>query len=54
MSYTRKSVLAVLPLTTRGQPTHLSGDPRGKTFLYTSGRSVIIRDVAVRLPPFSR
>lgn len=45
MSYTRKSIYAVLPLTTRGQPTHLSGDPRGKNFLYTNGRSVIIRDI---------
>ncbi|KAL7750782.1 WD40 repeat-like protein [Sorochytrium milnesiophthora] len=26
--------------------TQLSGDPKGKTFLYTNGRSVIIRDIA--------
>eukprot|EP00160_Parvularia_atlantis_P006594 Unigene1576_Nuclearia_a/m.4892 Unigene1576_Nuclearia_a/g.4892 ORF Unigene1576_Nuclearia_a/g.4892 Unigene1576_Nuclearia_a/m.4892 type:complete len:601 (-) Unigene1576_Nuclearia_a:89-1891(-) len=45
MSYTRKSIFAALPLTSRGQPTHLSGDPKGKNFLYTNGRSVIIREL---------
>ena len=37
--------LAALPLTTRGSPVHLGGDPKGKNFLYTNGRSVIIRDI---------
>jgi len=53
MSYTRKSIYAVLPSTTRGQPTQLSGDPKGKNFLYTNGRSVIIRDIEVRGDSFS-
>eukprot|EP00300_Choanocystis_sp_HF-7_P038758 c5606_g1_i1.p1 GENE.c5606_g1_i1~~c5606_g1_i1.p1 ORF type:complete len:596 (+),score=-21.25 c5606_g1_i1:1-1788(+) len=35
-----------VPRTTRGQPTVLGGDPKGKNFLYTCGQSVFIRDIA--------
>lgn len=36
---------AALPRTQRGTPLVLGGDPKGKTFLYTNGNSVIIRDI---------
>lgn len=36
---------AALPRTARGTPLVLGGDPKGKTFLYTNGNSVIIRDI---------
>ena len=41
------SVLASLPRTTRGQPIVLGADPKGKTFLYTNGNSVFIRNIEV-------
>ncbi|KAJ3017114.1 hypothetical protein HKX48_003710 [Thoreauomyces humboldtii] len=34
------------PSTERGRAVHLSGDPKGVNFLYTNGRSVIIRNLA--------
>nr|KAJ3422867.1 WD repeat-containing protein 1 [Polyrhizophydium stewartii] len=45
MSFTKKSLFAPLPATTRGQAVHLGGDPKGANFLYTNGRSVIIRSL---------
>ncbi|CAF1114952.1 unnamed protein product [Didymodactylos carnosus] len=39
------SVFASLPRTTRGQPIVLGSDPKGKTFLYTNGNSVFIRNI---------
>ncbi|RWS10178.1 Actin-interacting protein 1-like protein [Dinothrombium tinctorium] len=41
-----RSTIATLPRTQRGNPLVLGGDPKGKTFLYTNGNSVIIRDIA--------
>jgi hypothetical protein len=41
------SVFASLPRTTRGQPIVLGADPKGKTFLYTNGNSVFIRNIEV-------
>ncbi|CAF0829835.1 unnamed protein product [Rotaria sp. Silwood1] len=45
MSCTLASVFASLPRTTRGQPIVLGADPKGKTFLYTNGNSVFIRNI---------
>ncbi|KAG7309416.1 hypothetical protein JYU34_005382 [Plutella xylostella] len=45
MSYSNKYTFAALPRTARGTPLVLGGDPKGKTFLYTNGNSVIIRDI---------
>ncbi|CAF3475568.1 unnamed protein product [Rotaria socialis] len=45
MSCTLTSILASLPRTTRGQPIVLGADPKGKTFLYTNGNSVFIRNI---------
>lgn len=43
------TILATLPRTQRGMPLVLGGDPKGKTFLYTNGNSVIIRDINVSM-----
>jgi hypothetical protein len=43
------SVFASLPRTVRGQPIVLGADPKGKTFLYTNGNSVFIRNIEVSL-----
>ncbi|XP_026332249.1 actin-interacting protein 1 [Hyposmocoma kahamanoa] len=45
MSYSNKYTWAALPRTQRGTPLVLGGDPKGRTFLYTNGNSVIIRDI---------
>ncbi|XP_041368870.1 WD repeat-containing protein 1-B-like [Gigantopelta aegis] len=45
MSFTQKSVFASLPRTERGVSIVLGKDPKGKTFLYCNGNSVIIRDI---------
>ncbi|KAI8907500.1 WD40-repeat-containing domain protein [Powellomyces hirtus] len=45
MSATRKATYAPQPSTERGRPVHISGDPKGVNFLYTNGRSVIIRNL---------
>ncbi|KAL4709121.1 hypothetical protein ACJJTC_014680 [Scirpophaga incertulas] len=45
MSYSNKYTFAALPRTQRGTPLVLGGDPKGRTFLYTNGNSVIIRDI---------
>lgn len=45
MSAELKCVFATLPKTTRGVPIVMGADPKGKNILYTSGNSVIIRDV---------
>jgi len=39
------STFACLPRTARGSPLVLGGDPKGKTFLYPNGNSIIIRDI---------
>lgn len=36
---------ACLPRTERGNPLILGGDPKGKTFLYPNGNSIVIRDI---------
>ena len=46
MSYSPAGVVATLPRTQRGTALVISGDPKGKNFLYTNGSSVIIRDIA--------
>ena len=40
-----ESVYATLPKTQRGLPLVLGGDPKGKTFLYPNGNSIVIRDI---------
>ncbi|XP_074598989.1 actin-interacting protein 1-like [Brevipalpus obovatus] len=40
-----QSVFVTLPKTQRGVPLVLGGDPKGKTFLYPNGNSIIIRDI---------
>lgn len=37
--------IAPLPPVERGKPFVVSGDPKGKNFLYCSGNSVVIRDI---------
>ncbi|XP_055927392.1 actin-interacting protein 1-like isoform X2 [Argiope bruennichi] len=39
------SIFVTLPRTQRGMPLVLGGDPKGKTFLYPHGNSIIIRDI---------
>jgi len=39
------SIFATLPRTQRGLPLILGGDPKGKTFLYPNGNSIIIRNI---------
>ncbi|CAG8763804.1 10788_t:CDS:10 [Cetraspora pellucida] len=46
MSYIRKSIFACAPTTTRGQAVQLGSDPKGENFLYTNGKTVIIRNLA--------
>ncbi|KNE59196.1 hypothetical protein AMAG_03519 [Allomyces macrogynus ATCC 38327] len=45
-NYERIALWPALPATTRGQSLQLSASPKGDTFLYTNGRSVVIRDLA--------
>ncbi|XP_026081526.1 WD repeat-containing protein 1-like isoform X1 [Carassius auratus] len=45
MSYVLKSVFASLPHMERGVAKVLGGDPKGNNFLYTNGKSVIIRNI---------
>ncbi|XP_058654090.1 WD repeat-containing protein 1 [Onychostoma macrolepis] len=45
MSYELKSVFASLPHMERGVAKVLGGDPKGNNFLYTNGKSVIIRNI---------
>ncbi|KAK6185852.1 hypothetical protein SNE40_007998 [Patella caerulea] len=42
---TLNGTFASLPRTVRGRPIVISGDPKGKNFLYTNGNYVIIRDI---------
>ncbi|RHZ52609.1 hypothetical protein Glove_460g59 [Diversispora epigaea] len=46
MSYTRKSIYACTPSTIRGKTVKLGLDPKGQNFLYTNGKTVIIRNIA--------
>ncbi|KAJ3110660.1 hypothetical protein HK100_002959 [Physocladia obscura] len=39
------NTFAPQPATVRGHAVHLGEDPKGETFLYTNGRSVIIRNI---------
>ncbi|KAJ8317218.1 hypothetical protein KUTeg_005122 [Tegillarca granosa] len=41
-----KSIFATVPKTERARSVVLGADPKGKTFLYTNGKNVIMRDVA--------
>ncbi|KAJ3029775.1 UNVERIFIED_CONTAM: hypothetical protein HDU68_011190 [Siphonaria sp. JEL0065] len=45
MSATNIFTLAPQPSTVRGHAVHLGEDPKGENFLYTNGRSVIIRNL---------
>ncbi|XP_013987532.1 WD repeat-containing protein 1 [Salmo salar] len=45
MSYELKHVFASLPQMERGVAKVLGGDPKGNNFLYTNGKSVIIRNI---------
>ncbi|KAM9409711.1 WD repeat-containing protein 1 [Pholidichthys leucotaenia] len=45
MSYELKHVFASLPQMERGVAKVIGGDPKGKNFLYTNGKCVIIRDI---------
>ncbi|KAF8785130.1 Actin-interacting protein 1 like protein [Argiope bruennichi] len=45
MSFKNRSIFVTLPRTQRGMPLVLGGDPKGKTFLYPHGNSIIIRDI---------
>uniref|UniRef100_A0A4W5MZ64 WD repeat domain 1 n=1 Tax=Hucho hucho TaxID=62062 RepID=A0A4W5MZ64_9TELE len=45
MSYELKHIFASLPQMERGVAKVLGGDPKGNTFLYTNGKSVIIRNI---------
>lgn len=38
---------APLPQTARGESIKLGGDPKGKNFVYTNGKSVFVRDIEV-------
>jgi hypothetical protein len=49
LNFILASIFASLPRTTRGQPIVLGADPKGKTFLYTNGNSVFIRNIEVSL-----
>jgi len=44
----KEYLFACAPQTTRGHSVKLGADPKGKNFLYTNGRTVIIRDIEVR------
>lgn len=43
-------MFASLPHMERGVAKVLGGDPKGNNFLYTNGKSVIIRNIEVRPP----
>ncbi|KAF5901470.1 WD repeat-containing protein 1, partial [Clarias magur] len=45
MSYELKQVFASLPQMERGVAKVIGGDPKGNNFLYTNGKSVIIRNI---------
>ncbi|KAI8615598.1 WD40-repeat-containing domain protein [Chytriomyces sp. MP71] len=45
MSYVKVHTFAPQPATTRSRSVHLGEDPKGENFLYTNGRSVIIRSI---------
>ncbi|XP_071192625.1 WD repeat-containing protein 1-like [Salvelinus alpinus] len=45
MTYELKHVFASLPQMERGVAKVLGGDPKGNNFLYTNGKSVIIRNI---------
>ena len=44
-SYECIQTIAPLPPVERGKSFIISGDPKGKNFLYCSGNSVVIRDI---------
>lgn len=43
-----ETVFASLPQMERGVAKVIGGDPKGNNFLYTNGKSVIIRNIDVR------
>lgn len=45
MPYEIKKVFASLPLVERGVAKVIGGDPKGNNFLYTNGKSVVIRNI---------
>jgi len=46
MPYENLQTIAPLPPVERGRSFVLSGDPKGKNFVYCAGNSVVIRDIA--------
>jgi len=42
-----ESIFACTPATSRGQAVQLGIDPKGENFLYTNGKTVFIRNLAV-------
>lgn len=53
-SFFLESVFASLPQMDRGVSKVIGGDPKGNHFLYTNGKSVIIRNIEVSLHPLKR
>lgn len=49
-----ESVFASLPQMERGVAKVIGGDPKCNNFLYTNGKSVIIRNIEVSLHPLKR
>ncbi|XP_074533439.1 WD repeat-containing protein 1 [Halichoeres trimaculatus] len=45
MTYELRHVFAGLPQMERGVPKVIGGDPKGKNFLYTNGKCVVIRNI---------
>lgn len=41
------SIYAAAPAATRGQGVHLDADPKGENLVYTNGKLVFIRNIAV-------
>lgn len=39
------AVFAAAPVTVRGSPVHVGGDPTGRTFLYACANTIVIRDL---------
>lgn len=46
--FVAEHVFASLPQMERGVAKVIGGDPKGNNFLYTNGKSVIIRNIDVR------
>lgn len=49
LCFSAEHVFASLPQMERGVAKVLGGDPKGNNFLYTNGKSVIIRNIDVSI-----